>query len=66
VPKLHRVLWLRKRINAPPQLFSPIDRKPLRCKRHWKIAAEIRALEAILLKHVRARLDVLESRRYAD
>jgi hypothetical protein len=63
VPGLHRVAWLRRRIKADPRPFTPIASKPASARRYWRIVAEIRRLEACLVRHAREDVaDVLERR----
>jgi hypothetical protein len=65
IPSLHRIAWLRRRLNADPRPFTALPPRPLQNRRHWRLAREIRRLEAELIQH--ARLDVIEvlERRYA-
>jgi hypothetical protein len=65
IPSLHRIAWLRTRSGADPRPFMPLPAKPPHWRRHWRLAREIRRLEAELIQH--ARLDVIEvlERRYA-
>jgi hypothetical protein len=36
VPGYWRAMQLRKRIRAPEKLFTPIARRPLRCRKYWR------------------------------
>jgi hypothetical protein len=63
VPGLHRARWLRRRIGADPRLFTRIAPKPLQARRYWRLAREIRELEARLAEHLaHSVVDVLERR----
>jgi hypothetical protein len=53
IPGYSRILYLRRRIGAEPRLFSPIVPRPKHHTRYHRIVAEIRALEARLLGHLR-------------
>jgi hypothetical protein len=62
IPSLHRIAWLRRRIGADPRPFTPLPAKPLQDRRHWRLAREIRALEARLIEHGEHIAEVLEKR----
>ena len=63
IPGLNRALYLRRKIGAPPVPFWPIAPKPRYARRYWRIVAEIRRLEASLVRHARRDVcDVLERR----
>jgi ribosomal protein L37AE/L43A len=62
VPGWHRIGWLRRRIGADPRPFKPLPAMSLRHHRYWRLAREIRAVEARLLQHGENIADVLENR----
>ena len=63
VPGLARLRWLRARIGASPVPFSPIAPRPLQARRYWRLAREIRDIEARLAQHLRVDVnDVIERR----
>src|SRR5262249_37333489 len=62
VPGWHRIGWLRRRIGADPRPFTPLPEMSLRHHRYRRLAREIRALEARLLRHGEKVAAVLETR----
>ena len=63
IPGLARIRSLRRRIGASSVLFSPLPAKPLQARKHWRLAREIRQLEARLIDHGRSDVaEVLERR----
>jgi hypothetical protein len=63
IPGLNRLLYLRRRIGAAQRPFSPIAPRPKSHVRYHRVVAQIRALEARLLGHLRADVnDVIERR----
>jgi len=65
IPGLARIRYLRRRINADPQPFSPLPRKSLRARKHLRICKEIRALEQALVEHAREDVAAVLERRHA-
>jgi hypothetical protein len=61
---LHRVAWLRKRVGASPQLFSPLPAGS--GQRHLALCIEIREIEKQLIGHCHDIGDVLQRRLDAD
>jgi hypothetical protein len=65
IPKLNRIRSLRRRLGADPTLFSPLPRKRLHAKRHWRLCREIRQLEQALIEHGRRDVAEVLERRHA-
>lgn len=63
---LHRIRWLRARLNANPTPFTPLPAKPPRWRRHWRLAREIRALEETMIEHARRDVTEVLTKRYAN
>jgi hypothetical protein len=64
VPNYHRLKRLRRKINAPPEPFSPIAPRPKSHVRYHRVVAQIRELETRLLHHLRHDVnDVIEKRK---
>jgi hypothetical protein len=64
IPALHRIAWLRRRLDADERPFAPIEPKPLRFRRHWRLLRELKALEARLLVHADSDVSQVLERRY--
>jgi hypothetical protein len=64
-PAVLRVAKLRKRLNAPPGLLSPLPRKPPRWRwAYWaRMVAELAVLEAALAAQLHATVLAVERRR---
>jgi hypothetical protein len=63
LPNWHRLTRLRRKIGASLMPFSPIELRPPRSRKYRQIVAEIRAIEASLLGHLRRDVNgVLEKR----
>ena len=52
IPGFNRVLYLRRRIDADPQPFTPIAPRPTNHTRYQRIADEILELEERLVGHL--------------
>jgi hypothetical protein len=65
IPGLHRIRLLRRRIGADPTPFTPLPRKRLHAKRHWRLCREIRLLEQQLIEHGRRDVAEVLERRHA-
>jgi hypothetical protein len=53
VPRLHRARYLRRRLaryGVLPELFTPIEPRPLSHRRFWQLALELRAVEDGLVR----------------
>ena len=57
-----RLAWLRRRIGASPEAFTPLPPMRLQARRYWRLAREIRELEEALIKHGRHTADSLDKR----
>ena len=63
IPGYNRILYLRRKIGAELRPFSEIPPRPRSHTRYHRIVAEIRALEARLIGHLRTDVnDALERR----
>jgi hypothetical protein len=64
IPGFVRILYLRRRLKTEERPFAPLPKFPSQAIRKRALAAEIRALEARLLAHLRHDVnDVIERRR---
>jgi hypothetical protein len=48
-----RAIYLRRRLHADLRLFTPIAPKPLRCRKYWLLALELREVESRIIGHLR-------------
>ena len=62
VPGFHRIVWLRRRLGVNPRPFTVLLAKSPRFRRYWRLAREIRRLEANLIEHGGAVASTLEKR----
>jgi hypothetical protein len=63
VPGWARAKWLRRRLGASPQLFTAIEPRPHNHRRYWRLARELREIEAGIARYLGVNIcDVLEKR----
>ena len=61
VPGFGRILYRRRKIGVGLRPFSPIPPRPRRNTRYWRTVAQIRAIEARLVGHLKTDInEVLE------
>jgi hypothetical protein len=63
VPGLNRLRYLRRKLGLELRPFAPIPPRPSSHTRYNRIVAEIRALEAGLVGHLRADINDVLARR---
>jgi hypothetical protein len=61
---LARLAWLRRRAGVSPVPFSDLPQKGRQWRRYWRLALEIRALEARLVGHLRDDVVAVVKRRH--
>jgi ribosomal protein L37AE/L43A len=62
-PGYSRAIYLRRRIGASPELFTPIPPRPRNHRRYWRLVRELRAIEEGIARYLGGNInDVLERR----
>ena len=63
VPGFNRISYLRRKLGVDLRPFSPIPPRPRSHVRYWRTVAQIQAIEARLVGHLKTDVnDVLERR----